>query len=81
MIISGVNDFNLRLTHSSKNVIINCDIIISRLFRHWEIISNINVTDVLSDGNPQLGKGLRVEMREAWKDYGDEENTALRLGG
>ena len=33
------------------------------------------------DGRPQLVKGLRVETREAGKDYGDEENTALRLGG
>jgi len=81
MVIRGVNDFNLRLTHSSKTVIINSNIIISRLFGHWEIISNIDFTDVLSDGRPQLGKGLRVETREAGKDYGDEENTALRLGG
>ena len=44
--------------------------------------TNIDFTDdVLSDGRPQLWKGLSVETREAWKDYGDEENTALRLGG
>ena len=81
MIIRDVNHINLRLTYSSKDVIINSNIIISRLFRHWEIISNIDFTDVLSDGRPQLWKGLSVETREAWKDYGDEENTALRLGG